>query len=332
MINLLGSRPLTLALMVLLTIISLFAATQLPVIGAIMLSVAGLPAFLIILAWGVSWFLLYSAITMVITGLLGNLSLAVLLVPMLLVPAAVLSWALKCGYRPLKAVGVTLLVATLFSSASWALVAGMSQEEIVPIEEQFASQLAVVEKQLVKLEESGEASPEAIETIRENVKETFAFLTLLVPVTFVFVWHLISLAVLYSGAYRLAPGFNYSLQPLQPFAQWRFNWNLIWLFIAGWALFYGINWAEAVPGNETLRAIGANCMAISRIIYFIAGLSLLFFMFEKYRMGSLARVGLSCLALFLNQAVVWLGIIDIWADFRTPKPALFASEDSDDDF
>jgi hypothetical protein len=148
----------------------------------------------------------------------------------------------------------------------------------------------------------------------------------------VFVWHLISLAVLYSGAYRLAPGFNYSLQPLQPFAQWRFNWNLIWLFIAGWALFYGINWAEAVPGNETLRAIGANCMAISRIIYFIAGLSLLFFMFEKYRMGSLARVGLSCLALFLNQAVVWLGIIDIWADFRTPKPALFASEDSDDDF
>ncbi len=72
-------------------------------------------------------------------------------------------------------------------------------------------------------------------------------------------------------------------------------------------------------------------MAISRIIYFIAGLSLLFFMFEKYRMGSLARVGLSCLALFLNQAVVWLGIIDIWTDFRTPKPALFASDDSDDD-
>jgi uncharacterized protein YybS (DUF2232 family) len=318
--------------MVFLTIAGLFASTQVPVLGALVLSFAGLPAFLIILAWGGIWFLAYSALTFILTGLVGNLSLAALMIPMLLVPAAVLSGALKMGFSPLKAVGATLLVATLFSTASWGLATGMDKEAVLPVEKQFAEQKMVVEQQLAKLEETGETTPENIESIRESVNATFDFLLLLVPATFIFIWHLISLAVIYVCAFRLAPRFGSRLASLPRFSAWRFDWNLIWLFIAGWVMFYLPGSLEGLPGAETIRVIGANCLAISKILYFIAGLSLLFFMFEKYRLGSLARVTLSCLALVLTQAMVWIGIIDVWFDFRTPKPALFASDDSDDDF
>jgi hypothetical protein len=56
-------------------------------------------------------------------------------------------------------------------------------------------------------------------------------------------------------------------------------------------------------------------------------------MFEKYRMGSFARLSLTVLALLLHQAVFWLGIIDVWANFRAAKkPALFPSNSDDGDF
>ncbi len=332
MIRSIGNRTLTLAVMVFLTIAGLLGASQLSVFGAILLSFAGLPAFLIILAWGGTWFLLYSALTITLTGLVGDLSLAVLLIPMLLVPAAVLSGAIKFGWSPLKSIGLTLMAATLFSTASWGIATGFNHKEIMPIKKQFADQLAVVEQQLEKLQQSGEATPESVEALREAVNETFSFFALLVPVTFVFAWHLISLTIIYMAAAQLAPQFGYQLPSLPAFASWRFDWNLVWLFIIGWLLFHYVGNVEGMPGANLWQVIGANCLAIGKIIYFIAGLSLLFFMFDKYQVGSFGRVSLSCLALLLTQAVVWLGIIDVWADFRTPKPALFASDDSDDDF
>ncbi len=333
MIGSIGNRTFILALMVFLTIVGLIASTQMPVFGAILLSFAGLPAFLILLAWGGTWFVLYSALTVAIAGLVGDVSLAALLIPMLFVPAAILSAAVKFGCSPLKAVGLTLLGATLFSSAAWAVATGLNHDELLPVEKQFAEQTALVEQQLQKLQENDEATPESIEVMREAVKETFAFLKLLVPVTFIFVWHLISLSIIYIAAIQLAPKFGYQLPSLPTFASWRFDWNLVWLFIAGWLLFHVIANVEGIPAAGLLKAIGANCLAIGKIVYFIAGMSLLFFMFNKYQISSFARVSLSCLALMLTQAVVWLGIIDVWADFRTPKPALFpSSEDSDDDF
>ncbi|GAB4273767.1 MAG: hypothetical protein Kow0029_13620 [Candidatus Rifleibacteriota bacterium] len=332
MISSIGSRTLILAIMVFLTIICLFASVKLPVLGAIVLSFAGLPAFLIILAWGGIWFLIYSAITVILAGLVGNISLAALLIPMLFVPAAVLSGNIKMGFSPLKAMGVTLFAATAFSTASWFVATGMDDKEILQIEKQFSLQYSSIEKQLEKLQKDGEATPETVEIMRESVRETFDFLKLLVPVTFIFIWHLLSLAIFYAGAYKFAPKLGYRLQQFPGFASWRFDWNFIWLFLVGWFFYYVVSGIEGIPAAGAIKAIGANLLAISKIIYFLAGLSLLYFMFEKYQLGPLTRVGLSCLALVLSQAVVWLGIIDIWADFRTPKPALFTSDDSDGDF
>lgn len=333
MISSIGNRTLILALMVFLTIVGLLISSQISVFGAILLSFVGLPGFLILLAWGGTWFVVYTLLTVGITGIVGNVSLAALLIPMLFVPVIILSAAVKLGYTPLKAIGVALLVATFFSSTTWTVATGFNYNELSLIERHFVKQTELVEQQLQKLQQNNEATQENIEIISEAVKETFAFLKLLVPVTFVFVWHLISLCIIYIAAVKLTPKLGYQLASLPAFATWRFDWNLIWLFIMGWLMFHIVANIEGIPAASLFKAIGANCLAIGKIIYFIAGMSLLFFIFNKYQMGLFARVSLSCLALMFTQAIIWLGIIDVWADFRTFKPTIFSSsEDSYDDF
>lgn len=327
-------RTLGLAVMVIITMAGFVAATQMPLIGALVLSVAALPAFLVILAWGGLWFLLYSALTMTLTSLVATPSAAIMLMPLILMPAAFLYGAVKVGLAPLRAMCLALLSATLFSTGMWAVTNQVSSSDgLLPVREQFASQIAVVEKQLDKIQEKGQESQESVELIRENIREVFDYTVLLIPATFLFVWHLLTLGIFYAGAVRLAPRFGFQIATMPPFTDWRFDWYLIWLFLGGWLLFYVVGADETMPMYGFARTVGANCLAVSSIMYYIAGLSLIFFMFEKYKLGPFARVGLSCMALVFTQAVVWFGIIDVWADFRTPKPALFqASDDSDDDF
>ena len=86
-------------------------------------------------------------------------------------------------------------------------------------------------------------------------------------------------------------------------------------------------------GNYTLvvKTIGANCFAISSILFYIAGLSLMFFMFDKYKIGLFAKFTLSFLALVFTQFIVLFGIIDVWADFRKPKSVRLSSGSDDSD-
>lgn len=335
MINSTGMRTLGIAIMVVITMLGLFAAAQVPLIGALMLSIAGIPAFVIILAWGGLWFLLYSALSITLAGILATPSTAVMLIPLILLPAAVLSAGVRFGLSPLKAVGLTLMSATLFSTGLWTAANGFDSNStaLQPIREKFSEQITVIESQLDKIQEKGQESQENIDAARENLRAVFEHTLLLIPVTFLFVWHLLTLGIFYAGAVYFASRLGYEIKPVPPFAEWRFDWNLIWLYIAGWLLFNVLGTAENIPAYDVARSVGANCLAISSILYFIAGMSLLFFMFNKYQTGTIGRVGLSCLALVFTQAVVWFGIIDVWADFRTPKPSLFSSsDDSDDDF
>ncbi|PKL42588.1 MAG: hypothetical protein CVV41_13650 [Candidatus Riflebacteria bacterium HGW-Riflebacteria-1] len=334
MTNSTATRTLGMAVMALITMAGLFAAIQVPLFGAFMLSLAGIPAFVIILAWGGLWFLGYSALTLTLAGILASPATALTLVPLVFMPAVLLSASVRLGFDPLRAISITLLSATLFSTGLWGLANGFSSESqtLLPVREEFARQIAVVEQQLDKVQEKGGESAEAVDVARENLREVYDYTLLLIPATFLFVWHLITLAVFYGAAQRFATQLGFAVVPLPPFSQWRMDWSLIWLFISGWLLYHVVGTAESIAVSTLALSVGANCLAISSIIYFIGGLSLLFFMFDKYKIGSIARVGLSCLALVFTQAVVWFGIIDVWVDFRTPKPALFSSGDSDEDF
>lgn len=321
------------AIMVAITLFGLFAAIQLPFLGALVLSVAGLPAFLILLAWGGSWFLAYSALTVTLTGAFGTNSLLALLLPMVFVPAVSLAIALQRKFTPFQAIAAALAFATVFSTATWMLSSSFNagSQAVMPVEERFVAQVAAFEKVFEELHEKGTDTAN-LDLFRSNLYEIFDFFVLIIPTTILFLWHLVTIGIFYLGAMKLAGRFSIKLEPLPPFAKWRFDWNLIWLFIVGWMFYYLFGNNQQLAVSDTFMVIGANLLAISRIIYYIAGLSLLFYMFEKYNAGPIIKIGLSCLALVFTQAIIWFGIIDVWADFRAPKPAIISSDDSDNDF
>lgn len=314
--------------MIILALAGILTSTQMPLFGALLMTFAGIPALLVLFTWGLSWFVTYSIVTMIVTGVI-DLSAALMILPAVFFPAFALFKAYKSSKQPLEAVGLALMATTIFSAILIIVAFSVTSDgDPFRLEEVFAQQQASLEETYERMEKSGVESS-TIELFRRNVQETVNYLRMIMPFISFFVWHIITIAILYVGAMYIAP--DIKLRKLPSFGQWRFNWNIIWLFIAGWFFYHVIGRSESFPAADVFLIVGANLSAASKIIYFIAGLSLLTYMFDKYNLRSISRACLYLFAFMFNQALVWFAIIDIWADFRTEKPALFSSKNDGSD-
>ncbi len=260
--------------------------------------------------------------------------MALMLAALIIMPAAFLYLAVKMGLTPLNAVCLALLSATACSTGTWTIINGpnASKEMFKPFEEEFKKQLTVVEEQIKAQNKEGVDPQEIIDVLKENFDSIVEMSRPLVPSALYFMWHLVSLLALYSLSAWLAPKIGFKMEPLPPFKDWCFDWNLIWLYIAGWVMYLLLGNMEDLPGSGIIRILGANCFMMSSFLYFIAGFSLLFFMYDKYKIGLFSRVGLSLIALIFAQFLVWLGVIDVWAQLRTRKLTPQVTDDSDDDY
>ncbi len=363
----LGQRPAGTALMAAFTLVTLFASLYTPIFGTLLLALAGLPAVFVSLAWGSVWFGVYAGLTIAGSTAYGGIATGILLVPMLLVPAGLLASAIDRGFPALRSIGLALAGSMLFSFCLWSIapVFGEAGTRLWQLRSVFEHQADLIEAQIRKMNTQaagtekkavpgGETSPasataasapastaaamtvtaaaeteEATEAVMRQFREWMGFVALLVPVTFLFGWHLLSLIIMYLGIVTLAPNHGLRVQPLPAFSTWRFDWQLIWVFLAGWLLYHG---AENLASDELrhlARVIGANCLAISKLLYLIIGVSLLFYVFEKNEISTPNRVGLSVLALLMTQLLIWAGIADVWLDFRAPPPSK-ANQDGDE--
>ena len=252
---------------------------------------------------------------------------------LVIMPAVFLSIAIKMKLTPLNAVCLALLTSTAFSSGCWAIVNDpeTQKQSLKLFKEEFEKQLAIAEKQMKEKQNGNVDYTEAFQAMKENFNEAADKALLLVPGTMIFLWHLITLGVLYSCLAWIGPKFGYQIEPFPAFKDWVFDWNLVWLYIFGWAMYFLVGTIKDMPGAKIIQFLGANCFIISSILYLITGFSLLFFMYDKYKIGIINRVGLSLIALVFSQFMIWLGLIDVWAEFRLKKATPDISDNSDDD-
>lgn len=253
-------------------------------------------------------------------------------IALIIMPIIFLYIAVKMKLTPLNAVCLALLTSTAFSSGCWALINDHESQErsIKLFKEEFQKQLVIVEEQMKAQHKEVEYS-ENLQILKENFDEAIEKSFILLPSTVMFLWHLVSLGVLYALASWVGPKLGYKIEPFPAFKDWVFDWNLVWLYIFGWATYFLIGSIKDIPGVKIIQALGANCFIISSILYLIIGFSLLFFMYDKYKIGTVTRVGLSLIALIFSQFMVWLGLIDVWAEFRLRKTTPKVSDYSDDD-
>lgn len=258
--------------------------------------------------------------------------MALMLTALIIMPLAFLYFAVKMGLTPLNAVCLALLTSTAFSTGCWTIVNGPDGRAKVfkTFEAEYQKQLVLVEEQLKAQKHDGKEIQEALEVLRDKFQVIAEVSKPLVPSAMLFCWHLVTLIIIYYVAVRVAPLIGKKVDSLPPFKEWRFDWNLIWLFITGWVLFFLVGGINDLPVAETIRTVGANCFMMSSVLYSIAGFSILFFLFDKYKVGTFNRVVLSLIALLLSQFIVWLGIIDVWAEIRKRLATQEVSDDSED--
>jgi len=371
-------RPSGTAAMAALTLAALFVSLHIPLFGTLLMALAGVPAVLVGMAWGGRWFALYGGMTIAALTAYGGPTVGALFVPSLLLPAGLLALGMAKGTPALRAIGLSVAGAMLFSFSLWSVspLFGDAGVRVWKLRSVFENQAKLVEEQIRKLNtrtaaakptatpegetiqptspgktaapgetagipgsetavigstESAEAA-EATEAVMRQFREWMEFVSLLVPVTFFFGWHLFSLTVMYLGMSMTAPRHGLAVQPLPAFSSWRFDWKLIWVFLAGWLLYNGADSIVQLEIRHFVRVIGANCIAVSKILYFIVGMSLLFYFFEKNEISTPNRFGLSILALLMTQLLVWAGIADVWLDFRAPPPQKVNNDDGESSF
>ncbi|PKM92778.1 MAG: hypothetical protein CVU80_01590, partial [Elusimicrobia bacterium HGW-Elusimicrobia-4] len=131
---------------------------------------------------------------------------------------------------------------------------------------------------------------------------------------------IITVTLSYIFLSRIADRFNVKIKKLQSFEKWRLPEEVIFVFIFS-LLFYIVFKHPRLPvvgqvKSAVLFQISENILNLISFIYFIGGLSIAKFFFSK----SKAMLVLSYIVFILySPSAVFLGVSDVWFDFRKKK-------------
>jgi uncharacterized protein YybS (DUF2232 family) len=156
-------------------------------------------------------------------------------------------------------------------------------------------------------------SKEDLEMLTQGIRQAGALIARVFPALLLIA--LGSIAALNMAAlFRFATRWLPSLPQPDSFQSFRNPDILVWaVIVAGFAML--------LPQADIQRA-ALNLLLVSGFIYFLQGLAVVLAFFQRISVPSLARFIFWLVLTFqpyLVVAIAFLGIFDIWADFRTPK-------------
>jgi hypothetical protein len=132
----------------------------------------------------------------------------------------------------------------------------------------------------------------------------------------------------YLFSYMIFKKFSIEIEKFKQFTGWDVPWYYIWGIIAGLLLVLipGIGGAAVGSGSafgSLADILGYNLLVIFGMLYMVLGISVLWGIFERFKIGFLFRILIIIfLWFFFGFALIIfpvLGIIDIWANFRKLK-------------
>lgn len=328
-----------------------YLAIKLPYLSFLALISANIVTAYIANLFSFKMFFLFIVLSLVLLLLKFGASLALLLAVMLFFPNFVMKFInsiIVLSISALRRISIVVIFSMCLALGIWFILPIVNSDgyKIWNIGEQIKFQTYKALKHINKVyaqqmknrsHDFGEAD---VEFFIHNFKEIVEYFSYLIPTTYLFVWYFFSTLITYSMlSYYLSAYKSVSTHfELPKLAEWKYDGYLIWLFILGWYLynFYDVFGITSSVANF-FQVAGANLLAISKILYFIAGVSIIYYWCEKYNITIVNRIGLSILAIILNNLVIWLGILDIWADFRakttnSTKNSYFSSNDENEIF
>ncbi|MGD9552666.1 MAG: DUF2232 domain-containing protein, partial [Candidatus Caldatribacteriota bacterium] len=156
--------------------------------------------------------------------------------------------------------------------------------------------------------------PEQLETIKDSLLQSLELIKIAFPAMLVLT-SVFDTIINYWVAGKILKRFGFVLAPLVPFRQWRVSHSFFWSYLAGLFLLI-LNSRYNLP---ILQKIGLNIQLLFSIIFLITGLALLSYIFYYYQIKSVF-FWIVCVIVFIQPAlsliVTWMGIFDVWFDFR----------------
>lgn len=156
--------------------------------------------------------------------------------------------------------------------------------------------------------------PEQLETLKNSLLQSLELLRIAFPAMLVLA-SAFDTIINYWVSGKILKRFGYTLAPFIPFREWRVGQSFFWSYLAGISLLI-INTRFNIP---VLQRIGINIQILFSIIFLITGLALIAYLIQYYKIKPFFFWAI-CLLVFmqpsLSLVVAWMGLADVWLDFR----------------
>jgi len=163
---------------------------------------------------------------------------------------------------------------------------------------------------LMIYEESAELAPETLESVRRAVTLLREYIPKILPALLASALLTISWLNLTLGNWLLKKK-DQGLTPWPEYNTWQLPDFLVWLVVISGAFFL------LLP--QPLSTLGLNGLIICSTIYFFQGLAIAASLLNRWSVPRLIRVLIYALIFIQTYGIIvlsFLGLIDVWADFR----------------
>lgn len=292
----------------------LASGSFLPVLGVVLSLLSPLPFMLLRLRHGFPALAVALAVTaLALAGLSSSVHGLVFLLEFGL-PAILLAEGFRRGSRPELVVTAVAALLTLGGMGALVLMSEEWTQPLTPVRRHVEALLSDMEALTARIGLPGEG-PFPVYGSSSGLR---SFLLMAFPGLFFagslltasgYVWLVRFLALRWPN---ILPGVL-----VEPF-RWQLPEPLVWVFIAGGALYLmPLRWVQAVGLNVLIILVG---------LYFLQGLSIAVFLFQRFhlpRVLAALSVFLLLFQPFLALLVAGLGLFDVWFAFRQlsfPRP------------
>lgn len=157
-------------------------------------------------------------------------------------------------------------------------------------------------------------SPEQMEAFKNTLLQSVELIKIALPAMLILA-SVFDTIINYWVTEKILERLGYSLKPMISFQQWRVGPSFFWSYVAGMFLLI-INTRYNLP---VIQRIGLNIQLLFSIIFLITGLALISYTFNYFKIKTFF-FWIICFLIFmqpfLSLIVTWIGIFDVWLDFR----------------
>ena len=299
------------SLLVAITVIIGLVSVYVPIIGMFAEFFCAVPLAVLTARQGAGKGLSALVVTFILLSMLISPILAMRLALSFGICGVVLGWCIRKNFGAVRIFLSTLIVASAAQVLTLALLIVVMDVNLINTQIEMARESF---DESFSMYEAMGVEPARINEAKEQVEPILQTLVFLMP-TLIMLTALINTLAVWFTAKWIFPKLQMKIPTMPPFAEWRFHvlffYNAI---IGGLGMYWGFTrgWTE-------IYEISLNLLVVSVIIGLVQGLSLLSFVFDRYKISKFMRrvvYVLLLLNMFFLQLVAITGLVDMLFDYR----------------